>query len=455
METNNAFMTNTQVGKRQYMVTYSQADAKKFPTRSSFGQALRQEFNSGSGKVKVLHWACAKENHREGGFHYHCCLKLSGVKKWLAVKRNFQTNHNVVLNFSDTHNHYISSYRYVCKEDREVFHSAGHPNLTLVGSPRTKACINAYRTKRKSTNNTSAPTLNSEAGPSSSTSAATPKRSKLTNLEVSDFIINNRIRSKTELYAMAQTRKQQGECDLAIFLFSRPEKTICELIEKSWLLNSASADMLSENTSRMEKIEDAARGNCEENCTWLDSALEVLHFNHYEPVTFAGYLHDLLKNGRGKWRNMMIVGRSNCAKTFILKPLKLIFNCFENPSNDKFAWVGADKADVILMQDFRYSKEFIAWKDLLLLLEGETVKLPAPKNHFINDIVIKDDVPVFATSKSKITFKGPYNTEDERETEMMDSRWRIIKFNHVFQENDQKEIKACATCFAKLVLMAQ
>ena len=110
---------------------------------------------------------------------------------------------------------------------------------------------------------------------------------------------------------------------------------------------------------------------------------------------------------------------------------------------------------VILMQDFRYSKEFIAWKDLLLLLEGETVKLPAPKNHFINDIVIKDDVPVFATSKSKITFKGPYNTEDERETEMMDSRWRIIKFNHVFQENDQKEIKACATCFAKLVLMAQ
>jgi len=53
METNNAFMTNTQVGKRQYMVTYSQADAKKFPTRSSFGQALRQEFNSGSGKVKV------------------------------------------------------------------------------------------------------------------------------------------------------------------------------------------------------------------------------------------------------------------------------------------------------------------------------------------------------------------------------------------------------------------
>jgi len=80
------------------------------------------------------------------------------------------------------------------------------------------------------------------------------------------------------------------------------------------------------------------------------------------------------------------------------------------------------------MQDFRYSKEFIAWKDLFLLLEGETVKLPAPKNHFSSDIEITGDTPIFATGKEKVKYKGNYNMVDDRETAMMDSRWRYIKF---------------------------
>ena len=36
--------------------------------------------------------------------------------------------------------------------------------------------------------------------------------------------------------------------------------------------------------------------------------------------------------------------------------------------------VGADSAEVIVLQDFRWSREMIPWSDLLLLLEGETVK---------------------------------------------------------------------------------
>ena len=154
---------------------------------------------------------------------------------------------------------------------------------------------------------------------------------------------------------------------------------------------------------------------------------------------------------------MMLIGRSNCGKTFMLKPLKCLFGeqVFENPSNDKFAWVGAESADVILLQDFRYSRDIITWKDLLLLLEGEKVKLPAPKNHFISDVVIDSDVPIFATGKDKIVYKGAYNIDDSRETEMMNSRWRYIKFTHVFQKEDQKYIRPCGTCFAKLVLMGE
>ena len=49
------------VGKRQYLITYSQADCKLFPTKESFGLAVEEEFNAGTGKVKVDYWACCMD----------------------------------------------------------------------------------------------------------------------------------------------------------------------------------------------------------------------------------------------------------------------------------------------------------------------------------------------------------------------------------------------------------
>ena len=220
-------------------------------------------------------------------------------------------------------------------------------------------------------------------------------------------------------------------------------------------MKSASGELLRDNTSRMEIVREEAKKECW--CEWLERATELLRYNHIEPEEFGNQLRELLERGRGKFRNMMLIGRSNCGKTFMLKLLKCLFGerVFENPSNDKFAWVGAESADVILLQDIRYSRDIITWKDLLLLLEGEKVKLPAPKNHFISDVVIDSDVPIFATGKDKIVYKGAYNTDDSRETEMMNSRWRYIEFTHVFQKEDQKDIRPCGTCFAKLVLMGE
>ena len=160
----------------------------------------------------------------------------------------------------------------------------------------------------------------------------------------------------------------------------------------------------------MKKVRNAAVDACVDGCngSWLKCAMEVLLLNRIEVVVFASYIFELLVQGRSKLRNLMIYGQTNCAKT--LKPLARIFGnrLFDNPANDKYAWVGTDKAEVILLQDFRFCREVITWKDLLLLLEGETVKLPAPKNHFTTDVVISSDVPIFATSKAPIVFKGPH-----------------------------------------------
>ena len=413
---------------------------------------LENEFNTGNSKVKVLHWACCKESHTENGFHYHCCLKLTGVKRWLHVKNTITKKYGIVVNFSD-HDQYIYAYRYVCKTDRDIVHSDNHPDLSLVGSPRTKASTAALREAGRKRKSAATNVNNGES------TANKRGKARLSNLEVADFIVTKNITTVERLYAIADARKQEGESDLASFLFSRTQKSIEELITKSWMLKQASSEIHRDEIPRIEKVRNAAVDACVDGCngSWLECAMEVLSLNRIEVAVFASYIFELLVQGRGKFRNLMIYGQTNCAKTFMLKPLKCIFGdrLFDNPANDKYAWVGADKAEVILLQDFRFCREVITWKDLLLLLEGETVKLPAPKNHFATDVVISSDVPIFATSKAPIVFKGRHNVEDECETEMMNSRWRMIRFKHEFEEKDQKKLEPCGSCFAKLVLMGE
>ena len=104
----------------------------KFPTRQSFGEMLEEQFNAGSGKAKVSHWACCLEKYQDKRLHYHVSLKLTAPKKWLKIKNSIIKEHNVSVHFSDNHNNYIAAYRYVCKTDDQVFHSASLPDLSEV-----------------------------------------------------------------------------------------------------------------------------------------------------------------------------------------------------------------------------------------------------------------------------------------------------------------------------------
>ena len=455
-------VVNTSIGRRTYLVTYAQADMLKFPTRQSFGEMIQRHFDSGTSKVKTEYWACCKEQHKDSGEHYHLSLKLNGVKKWSAVKDNINKDEDIVVHFSNKPSYYIASYKYVTKEDQDVYHSPGHPNLKDVSSPTTKKCTLAYRKKRRSMKELtdvcegSATTTNDDSSLSSRTPTKTGyKVKRLTNLEVSDFIAGNRISNSTELFAVANSRKVDGQRDLANFVLSRSTKVLEELITNTYRMVNSAGELERQKTTRLELLKEKSLIECVPTCekVWLTSAIEVLQFNKIHPVIFATSVRDLLIKGRGKWRNIMITGERNCAKTFILKPLELIYKCFQNPSKDKYAWVGADEAEVILLQDFRWDSETIAWKCMLLLLEGEHVKLPAPKNHFSKDVTITSDIPIFATSKEAIKYKGPNNSSDEIEDKMMDCRWKVFNFKHEFRQDDQKTMSPCARCFAELILM--
>ena len=248
-------------------------------------------------------------------------------------------------------------------------------------------------------------------------------------------------------------QKNEGKTDLAEFIINRGVKTVNEAIATAWEMEGATSKQLRMAKSRLQILEEAANEpcQCEPVLQWKELAVQLLKNNGIAPESFANAMKELLHKGRGKYRNIMLTGPANCGKTFLLNPLNKIYKTFTNPASTSFAWVGAEEAEIVFLNDFRWSQQIIAWHDLLLMLEGQLVHLPAPKSHFAKDTVFDSDTPILATSKHQLVFVKN-GAIDERETEMMTVRWKVFNFNRQIPQAEQQEVTACPTCFANLIL---
>ena len=122
-----------------------------------------------------------------------------------------------------------------------------------------------------------------------------------------------------------------------------------------------------------------------------------------------------------------------------------------NPATGSFAWIGAEEAEVIFVNDFRWHPQVIAWADLLQALEGDIVHLPAPKNVCSRDIELAGDTPFFATSDAPLVLVKA-GSADHVNTEMMNSRWAFFHFWKQIPQAEQEELLPCGFYFAKFVL---
>ena len=77
-----------------------------------------------------------------------------------------------------------------------------------------------------------------------------------------------------------------------------------------------------------------------------------------------------------------------------------------------------DKPEEAFLNKFRWSKELIAWYELLNLLEGAPCKLSKPKNVFATDLSIprSNGILFFATGiKSKSLLEHMVNEMNEKQ----------------------------------------
>ena len=427
--------------RKVYLITYSRANPELCPTREIFSEMVIQSFNFARGQVRLLHWAVSKEPHEGGGYHFHMCICLSNNKRWGPVKEALAAR-GIVVNFQERNDifNYVGAYLYVCKIDRDVLHSNPHPDLSNVTQYRT---ANASR-------------ANLRRGSVSQRSSR--RVTKLTNLNVVQIIRYKGIKDDTSLFALAEENFNQGHTALMEFVPNTPERKYKELISKVWKVKNAVEETRLQNTTRMDKVREellkSCVPECDDNRQWFTLAMDILNRNNVDSLTFAKDVRTLLKEGRKKGTNIIITGPRDCGKTFILRPLTKIFNCFTNPSSGTYAFVGLEKKEVAFLNDLRYSPVMIPWQDFLNLLEGMEVHISAPKTHYAEDIELKSDIPFFATSIGPVNFVG--KSEDPAgENQMMATRWNIFKFDQVIKKEQQVAFPPCPRCFAELVLMGE
>ena len=80
-------------------------------------------------------------------FHYHMALKLEKRGRWLQVRRFLNEIYSMKVHFSDNHNTYYSTYKYVTKEDNECLHSEQHPDLS--SPPKTERALASKKRKAR------------------------------------------------------------------------------------------------------------------------------------------------------------------------------------------------------------------------------------------------------------------------------------------------------------------
>lgn len=140
------------------------------------------------------------------------------------------------------------------------------------------------------------------------------------------------------------------------------QREVESLIETCWKIERAPDALRRAATERVDILRAALDEPCQGGEAWLEMANEILANNYIDRVTFQHAMLDLIQRGRGKFRNILLTGPANCGKTFLLGPLKEIFKVFQNPATSSFAWVGADEAEIIILNDFRWNQKVCALK---------------------------------------------------------------------------------------------
>ena len=233
--------------------------------------------------------------------------------------------YGIQVNLTDNHSSYYTAYRYVTKEDREALHSPKHPDISDVVT-RTEASITSRNRKAKAKGKVQA-------------KKRSQRSERLSVYDVFQIVQSKGITSRLELVCLAIEQNREGKSSLAQFIANRGNKAVDEAIELAKEFSQAESQSLRTKKTRIELLQEQTVSECAAGCRgrWLDAAEQLLQRHAIIKHDFCSAVYTALAKGRRKYRNIFNHGDTNCGKSFLLSPLKVICKTFCNPATGSFA----------------------------------------------------------------------------------------------------------------------
>ena len=88
-------------------------------------------------------------------------------------------------------------------------------------------------------------------------------------------------------------------------------------------------------------------------------SLQTLQHNDISVEKSRSAVKKLLHKGRRKFHNILIIGPGNSRKTLLLKQRSLVNRPFVKTATFTFVWVGAEQAELLFLNNFRWSPQVI------------------------------------------------------------------------------------------------
>ena len=283
------------------------------------------------------------------------------------------------------------------------------------------------------------------------------RQPKLSKLQFLDIVRKQKLTTETEVAAFAAAEEQ--DCRRALVAFLMENENLETLLRKAALFSSAAASVARAKLTRVQLLRQSARPetcSCSSPGLWLSLALQVLDRNNLNGV-FQRAVFKAMDEGRQKMNNVFLLGPSNCGKSFLFKPLKLLFSTYQQPDGGSYQLETLLGKEIIFLNDFEWdaTEKWCRWAFFKNFLEGGSLAVGRPKNRG-GDAVFEASSPVFGTCYSPVIMfnrRGSALSVNTSETEQMNNRIVYLRLSFQMPEHAIRyDVPDCCCCAAQLYL---
>ena len=400
-------------------------------TREQFGELMVKAH--GENDVDVIETVCFFETHANGDRHHNCLVRAKTQFRWLKIASHLRSVYKVCVNYGANIKTWAEGVTYgrVASE---------HKSAELLDHKYTQWAQGGN------------PADLDEYIPRHWKGANFVRKAKLTPMGFLGICRDHSVQTEDELWALAVDLESKGDKGLMAHLL---EIDVPATLGKVKRVVNAKQAAERAKMSRMELLEQAfekGRCACEAPGACYDLLKDVLNRNCLDGV-FQQEVVATLRTGRKKLRNLCLLGGPGCAKSYLFKPLALIYNAYSRPDGGSYQLEEILDKEIVFLNDFEYdedAKKWCPWGYFKRFLEGESLAVACPKNRGGNK-TFTSTCPVFITAPQEISLYRA-KRRDEYETKQMHHRVKYMYLSYEIPEALRKETDPCMHCGARLYL---